>query len=101
MTKNPFWNALAAIIYIALVVSTIFYAPKSIDSTPSVIIPILMISLFTLSAAVMAYLFLYTPLALYFDNHKKEAVTLFLKTVVMFAGIMLVICILFFSGIFN
>jgi hypothetical protein len=85
MNKNPFLNAFAATAYISLVASIMFYAPKGIDNVPSVLVPIAMISLFTLSAAVMGYLFIYTPLALYLDGQKKEAVRLFLSSVATFA----------------
>lgn len=48
-----------------------------------------MISLFTLSAAVMPY----------FDGKKKYAVTLFLQTVAVFAGLTAVALALLFSGV--
>ncbi len=86
MTKNPFINALAAALYIAVIVSAIFNAPKSIDSVP-VIMPIAMLSLFTLSAGFMGYCFLYQPLRLYLDGDKKKGANLFLHTLAVFAGI--------------
>lgn len=99
MTKNPFINALAAVVYIGIVASVMFYGTKHTNPINSVIAPLAMISLFTLSAAVMGYLFLFQPLQLYLDGKKKEAVNLFLKTVVVFAGITTLILILFFSGV--
>ncbi len=66
MTNNPLVNAFAAALYIALVGSVMFYG-LSRTSQPTVVIPIAIISLFTLSTAVMGYLFLYSPLQLYFD----------------------------------
>ena len=99
MTKNPFINALAATAYIALVASLLFYGPKIADRADSVLAPIAMISLFTLSVAVMGYLFLYKPIELYTGNSKKEAVHLFLKTVAFFAIITILAFIALFSGI--
>ncbi len=72
MTKNPLVNAIAAALYIALVGSVMFYG-LSRTSQPTVVIPIAVISLFTLSTAVMGYLFVYSPLHLYFDGEKKKA----------------------------
>ncbi len=100
MTKNPFINAIAALIYITLIASFMFYGTKHASGTPeSIIIPIAMLSLFTLSAAVMGYVFLSKPLLLYLDGKKKEAVKLFLHTVAVFAVITAIAMALLFSGI--
>ena len=104
MTKNPFINALAALLYIAIIASIMFYSPKmpgEVHSVIVVIVPIAMISLFTLSAAVMGYLFLSQPLQLYWSGEKKRGVTLFLQTLATFAVITAVMLILVFSGIFS
>ncbi len=86
MSKNPFQNAAAAVLYIIGVASLMYYGPKFFKSADSVIVPIAMISLFTLSAAMMGYFFLYQPLQLYVDGQKKEATTLFVQTILVFAG---------------
>jgi hypothetical protein len=52
---------------------------------------IALISLFTLSAAVMGYLFCYQPAQLYFEGKKKDAVRLFLQTVAVFALITVIL----------
>ena len=78
MTKNPYLNALLATGYITLVASFMFYGTEHNTSVKSVIVPIAILSLFTLSAAVMAYIFASMPLQLYLDGKKKEAVNLFL-----------------------
>lgn len=90
MTKNPFINALAAAVYIAVIVTAIFYAPRSFDQTPSVATPIAMLSLFTLSTGFMGYCFLYRPLRLYLDGDKKQGAALFVKTLAVFAGITII-----------
>ena len=97
MTKNPFANAVAAAMYIGLVGSVMFYG-LSRTSEPGVIILIAIISLFTLSAAVMGFLFVYSPLLLYLDGATTKAVKLFLQTVAVFAGINVVILLILFFG---
>ena len=97
--KNPFINALAASLYITLVASVMFYGTEHTHSVKSVIVPITILSLFTLSAAVMGYLFVSQPIQLYLDGKKKDAVNFFLKTVVTFAIITLITFVLLLSGI--
>lgn len=105
MTKNPVLNSFAATIYIVLVVSLLNFTTMN-ESTPdsdsaSIIIPIMMLSLFTLSAAVMAYIFGYQPLMLYLDGKKEQGVKLFLQTLGIFACITLLGFALFLTGIFS
>jgi hypothetical protein len=44
----------------------------------------------------MAYVFGYQPLRLFLDDKKKEAVSLFLKTVGIFGGITIILIIVYF-----
>ena len=84
MTKNPIINALAGLLYISLVAVLMFYGiADKFDNT--ILIPIAILSLFVLSAAAMAYIFLFTPLQLFLEGQKKESVQLFLHTLVVFA----------------
>ena len=101
MTKNPLVNSFVAIIYIVLIASVMFYGTKNVGPSDSIIAPIAVVSLFTLSAAVMGYLFCYQPAQLYFDDKKKQAVTLFLQTVGIFGGITAVVLMLLFTGVFS
>lgn len=98
MSKNPFYNAFAAIIYILTIVLAInSISDLETNEYPlSLVTPVLVLSLFTLSAAVMGYLFCFQPLRLYLDGKKEEAVKLFLKTVAIFAIIPLTIFLLYF-----
>lgn len=96
MTKNPILNALSATLYISLIASGIYYAPKFEGQADFVLIPIAMLSLFVLSAAVMAYIFCLKPIRLYLDGEKDEAVSLFIKTILYFGGITLVLFCLAF-----
>ena len=101
MTKNPIVNALSATLYISAIVSIMFYGQQILSKAPgdTVLAPIAFISLFTLSAAVMGYLFLSQPAQIYFEGKKKEAVNLFLKTVASFGVITLIALALLFSGV--
>jgi|SRR5579884_2342509 len=99
MTKNPFLNALAAIVYIVLVAFIMSFASGHPGSGKSIVIPIAVVSLFTLSAAIMGYIFGYQPLTMYLDGKKKAAVNLFLQTLAVFAGLTVIVFILLFSGI--
>ena len=94
MTKNPFLNALAAVLYIVVIVFVLHYATEVADAKPTVIIPMAVLLLFTLSAAVMGYLFLYQPLQIYTDGERKVAVNLFLQTVAVFAVVTVVVLLL-------
>ena len=63
----------------------------------TILIPIAMLSLFVLSAAVMGYLFVAGPVQMYLEGQKKEGINLFIQTVMIFAGITLaMLAILFF-----
>jgi hypothetical protein len=96
MTKNPLYNALAALVYIIGIVLGMTYMPTIQTTTNDFIMPIIMLSLLVLSVAVMAYIFGYQPLVLFLDNKKKEAISLFLKTVGIFGGITLGVILLYF-----
>lgn len=87
MTKNPFYNAVLAIAYIALLVSGVFYGSQYFDGVikETIFLPMGFLAVFVLSAALMAYLFFYQPIIMILDGHREEGVTLFLKTVGAFA----------------
>jgi hypothetical protein len=89
MKINPFTNALAAGIYILAVVG-IIYTLQSPNTPDTILAPIFLLSLLTLSAAVMAFLFFYQPLRLYFDDKRQEALSYFVKTVSCFAVMVLI-----------
>lgn len=87
MTKSPFLNAFSAMLYIVIVASVMYYVPKFTAQVDGPIVPVTVLSLFVLSAAVMGFIFLYQPVRLYFDNQKAEAVSILLKTIGIFAFI--------------
>jgi hypothetical protein len=87
MQMKPYTHALLAagyIVGIILIIQNVVDQPK-IEGT--ILLPVAMLSLFTLSAAVMAFLFIYRPMQLYLDNQKQEALRFFGKTVLTFAGL--------------
>jgi hypothetical protein len=85
--KQPFLRALGAAVYIILIVlivngvSTFFASQEG-----TLAIPMTMLSLFVLSAAVMGYLFLAEPISLLVAGHKREAIIYFGQIVACFAG---------------
>ena len=97
MNKNPFLNAALAAAYIIILVPAVHYGSRTLGAAAdSLLAPIAMLSLFVLSAAIMGYLFIGTPLQLYMDGHKKPAVTFFFQTVGAFAGLTFAAFILLF-----
>ena len=101
MAKNPILNALAAVLYITFVACVMFYGVEKKVPNNSILVPIAVLSLFTLSAAVMGYIFLYQPIQLYFDGKKKQAINLVLLTIAAFAVVTAIIFALLISGIFS
>lgn len=97
MTTNPFINAAAATLYIILVASFMYLGQTLFANTPDTIVaPIGMLSLFVLSAAVMAYLFLSRPVTMILGGQQREGVRLFLNTIAVFAAITIIILALLF-----
>lgn len=101
MNKNPLVNAALAFLYICTLVFVMTWGSKLIPQQDPAIMPVIMISLFTLSAAVMAYLFCLQPIQLFLEGQKKQAVNLFLQTVGVFGGITILMLILLFSRILS
>lgn len=87
--KNPYVNSVYAEVYIILIVSLITYIGKQ-NSPDNFFSPIVALSLFVLSAAVMGFLFFGEPLQLFLDGEKKQAVSFFVKTIISFAVITLI-----------
>jgi hypothetical protein len=101
MSKNPIVNATTAGAYIVLIVSVISLAEKFSSHPDKFLAPVVFLSLFTLSAAVMGYIFCYQPVQLYIDGKKKQAVNLFLHTTLIFGCFTALALALLFTGIIN
>lgn len=101
MSKNPIINGLSALIYIVTVALVMYFGTKNLPKEDTILAPIAMISLFTLSAGVMGYIFGLQPIQLYLDGKKKEAVQLFLKTLMVFGFLTVLILLMLFTGVFS
>ncbi len=101
MSKNPIINGLSALTYIISVAFIMYFGTKNLPKEDTILAPIAMISLFTLSAGVMGYIFGLQPIQLYLDGKKKEAVQLFLKTLMVFGFLTTLILLLLFTGAFS
>ena len=96
--KKPFVYALAAAVYIVLIVSVIniltVFKPEGGEEA---LIPMMMmLSLFVLSAAVMGFIFLSEPFRLYMEDRKQEGVAFFVRIVGFFACFVVLFLVLLF-----
>jgi len=95
--KKPFLYALAAALYIVIIVLVVQAVTSALkNQNETIIIPMTMLSLFVLSAAVMGFLFLSEPLYLLIENRKQEAIIFFAKIVGIFACFVAVFTVLIF-----
>jgi hypothetical protein len=99
MSKNPIVNGLVATLYIVVLVLVMTFGIRLMGPQDTFMTPIAMICLFTLSAAVMGYVFCYQPIMLFVEGKKKQAVQLFLQTVAVFGIITLVVLGLLFTRV--
>lgn len=100
MSKNPLVNALAASAYIFVVALVMTFGLRTMNKPDTFMAPVAALSMFTLSAAVMAYIFCLIPLELFLEGKKKLGVRLFLQSVGIFGLITAVILAGLSSGIF-
>lgn len=92
MTRNPYLNGLAAAVYIVALASLFFALASLMPTDPHPIFAVsAFLSVFVLSAAMMGYFIVLAPLQLFLEGDRQGAVMLFLKTLVAFALIVLVV----------
>ncbi len=85
MKLNPITNALVATVYIGLTALFLRFIESIRHDTPDTFIDSLgFLSLFTFSAATMAFLFFYHPVRLLIEKKPVEAAAFFLKTIGVF-----------------
>ena len=102
MNKNAVVNGLVAEVYIVVLVLIMNWGTGLVAGKGDTLVaPIAMISIFTLSAAVMGYLFCYTPIVLFLEGKKKQGVQVFLQTVGVFGVLTAVAMSAFFLRIFS
>ena len=95
--RKPFTYALAAVLYIVVLVLFISTGISFLsDRGDTILIPMAMLGLFVLSAAIMGFLSLSEPWLLYMENKKQEAVSFFTKMVAFFAGFVVILLVLLF-----
>lgn len=100
--KKPFLYALGAALYIIVIVFVVNIVTSALKSqNGTIIIPMTMLSLFVLSAAIMGFLFLSEPLYLLMENRKREAVVFFAKIVGFFACFVTIFTIVLFLNSAN
>lgn len=100
MSKNPLINAASASGYIFLVGLIMNYVSHTQSNKPDTFFaPVAFLSLLTLSVVVMAYLFFYSPLQLFVEGKKKQAINLFAQTAGIFALLTGAVLTLVFSGL--
>ena len=87
MTKNPFYNALFAILYIVVLVTSVNLASTHLEGVvdESIFLPMGALATLVLSVALMGYLFFYQPVVMLIEGKREEGVKLFLQTVGLFA----------------
>ncbi|MCC6448173.1 MAG: hypothetical protein IT215_05765 [Chitinophagaceae bacterium] len=83
--KKPIIYSFSAVLYI-IVIAFVMNSLSERLPGKTMVAPMIMLSLFVLSAAIMGFLFFSEPLYLYMNNKKKEAISFFFKTIGCFAG---------------
>lgn len=101
MLQKSFLKAFLAELYIVLLVSVMQYMQGAMPESKTILIPMAMLSLFVLSAAVTGYFFISEPVMLCIDGKKEEAMKLFLSTIGVFAAITALVFLALFSGTFS
>lgn len=88
--KESFVRAAAAFGYIFGIASLLQAGPP-FEGVPEVYVGVIMISLFTLSAAVMGYLFFWKPVEFFLSGERKKALDTFLGTLGYFVLLVLLL----------
>lgn len=84
IVKYAAMNAFLTTIYIIVVVSFMSYAQNYVGNSTTILIPVVMLSLFVFSAALTGSLIFGRPILWYLDGKKKEAVSLLAYTLGFF-----------------
>lgn len=96
--KNPYLSAAAASAYIGMIVLLITTFGELDLPEPSLLIPIMMLSLLTLSVALMGFLFFHQPLALFLDGKRAEALAYFARALGTFALLTALVVLAYVAG---
>jgi O-antigen/teichoic acid export membrane protein len=101
MSKNIFKNALInsilTVVYIGLIASFLFYGKgvfgEGEGGDETVLVPIMMLLLFVISAAITGFLVFGRPVLWYLDGKKKEALSLIAYTIGLL--VLIALCVIF------
>lgn len=90
--KNPYLNALAAVLYISIIVTGLQMTER-VDTPDPVtpLLPMAMLSLLVFSVALMGFLFFWNPVMLFIDGDRVGATKFFLKTLGTFGVCMVIL----------
>lgn len=89
--RNAFLNALGTAFYIIAVGFFMYYGSMvKIGRTNTILVPITLLLLLVLSAAITGFLIFGKPALMYIDGKKKEAISLLVHTLVFFSVITLI-----------
>lgn len=96
--KYALLNATAIVLYICVIASFFYYAENIFGKTDpkTVLLPIMMLTLFVFSAALTGVLMFGRPIMWYLDGKKKEALTLLTSTLTIF----LIVLVLLASSLY-
>lgn len=84
--KTALVDSVGTAVYILAVISFMNYASSiGWGKNNQIFVPIAMLMLLVLSASVTGYLMVGRPALMYFDGKKKEALALFIYTLIAFA----------------
>jgi nitrogen fixation/metabolism regulation signal transduction histidine kinase len=93
--KNAVFNALATVLYIIAVGFFMYYGSLvKIGRTNTMLVPIALLLLLVLSAAITGFLIFGKPALMYIDGKKKEAISLLTYTLTFFSIITLIAIVL-------
>ena len=99
IVKHAFSHAVLTALYVALIASFLYYVPHHFPKEPdTVLVPIIMLSLFVFSAAVTGTLVFGKPILWYLDERKKEAVMLLILTLLFFFLFLLLMSFIFITS---
>jgi hypothetical protein len=81
LVQRSFLNALGTVAYVTVVGLFMQNAQKLFGKTDKVTTPILVLTLFVVSASITSSLVLGKPILMYLDGQKNEAIRLFIYTI--------------------
>ncbi len=94
--KSALINSLSAAVYVIIVGSFLYYGPSRFGPINSVIVPIALLLLLVLSAALLGLIIFAKPVMMYLNDSKKEALQLVSYTVAFLAAVTVIALVVLF-----